>query len=176
MKSKKSVLFAMMGIFAAASVQAQTGTVSISGSVVGATCTINGMNQTANFGNIDQAELQALSNGNVHKQETMTIEVTACPSSISKVTITPTFTAELGNGPRIAYTGPMKGAGLWLVNGDDDKQMYSATGYSKDLVANATTFTLKPSLVRFTGGGQSGSANVVAGDFAATVNLAMTYE
>lgn len=176
MKKNYLAVTLLAGIISSMSAHANTGSISYTGSVAENSCVVSNMTQDADFGTIDKADLQPLAHAAIHSSKEMRINITACPASVAEVTLTPTYTAENASGPRIKFNGDMRGAGLWLVNGADDISMNSGSGISQTLVNNAAEFVIKPTLVRFTSGGISGAQDVIAGDFNATVDLALTYQ
>lgn len=78
----------------------QTGTVHFNGTVTSNTCTLSGQDITHDLGPFSTADSWASQSLGSFKQYTDTIKVTGCPASLSKVTVTPSYTEDpsVGNG------------------------------------------------------------------------------
>ncbi|HHA1936282.1 TPA: fimbrial protein [Enterobacter ludwigii] len=84
-------LAASQAAMAATTVNEQTGQVQFDATVQASTCTLSGQDMTHDLGAFSATDAWATTAHSTLKQVSDTINVTACPDSVSKVLLTPTW-------------------------------------------------------------------------------------
>lgn len=171
----KLIPIAMLFSIAAGNVMAQTGQVTMSGTVADASCVIGGLNKTINFGTFNTAAVQAMSHASAIGVEDVIVTVTGCPASDANANLTMTYNPD-GNGGRILPESgsDLMGAGLILRPNAGGPNHLNGDTITEPLVNGAATLGFKAAMIRATGGESTGAETVVPGTMSGLVNLELT--
>lgn len=150
-----------------------TGVVTINGSITDATCVIKSehLSQTINMAAITPADLAGATPGQVMGDETFSFDVDSCPSSISNVGVTFTYTPDSVDAQYIANTGSATGVLLGITKSNNDRVNSGETVWSSSFVPANGEGTVTAHVKAY----RVGSDTPEAGDInsVATIALAM---
>lgn len=157
---------------------ATNGTLTFDGSVESTTCQVTGMNGTAVIPSVDRAAMQEMAHDAYASHASVAIEVTDCPSEISRANLQVQFATIGGSQSRVNLgETDMRGAWVYLHRDpqDNNSGILNNTTIPISLTQGAGSFTFHPTLRRSTFG-STGAETVIPGSFSAPVTLTMTYE
>lgn len=179
MKDSKlcSVITALTLLSAASSALASTGSINFVGNVANASCTVSELTSNVNFSPVSRAYAQSLGHGTPIEAKPVTISVTGCPANVSKANLTVDFNEGNRYGGIVPEANSdAKGIAVTLRNQDNNTLIRKGAVISNDLSGGATDFTIINQLTRSVRTDEGGDQNVVSGNYAALVNLTMSYE
>lgn len=171
-----SAIAALTLLSATSAASAASGTINLTGSVESTTCTVSGLNQSVSFPPISVADLEALNNYQIPAQVPVRIDVTACPTGISKGIVTMNWTAVSGSSNRLNLgSTKMRGAAVMITKKAGDSTSNTGiynNGDTVDVTINNGTgsTTIYPAVVR------SDPSKVVADDFTTAAQLTMSFQ
>lgn len=171
----KLIPIAMLFSVAASNVMAQTGQVTMSGTIADASCVINGLDKTISFGTFDTATVQAMAHADAIGAEDVAVTVTGCPASDTNANLKITFNPD-GTGGRIMPENgsDLMGAGLILRPTAGGQNHKTEDVVTEPLVNGAATLGFRPTMIRATSGGVTGAETVTPGTISGLVNLELT--
>ncbi|EXF95613.1 ferrous iron transporter B [Pseudomonas fluorescens HK44] len=173
MKSNIISLGVLSCLFAAGAANAADGTISFTGSVVAAACTVSTQTaaQTVNLGTINSSGFTSA--GTVAGATRFDITLASCPSTITKTSVKFDGTPDATDSRLLALTSGQTATGLGIAiyesNGTTLIPMQTASA-SKDLEADATSTTMT-----FIAKYMSTAANVGAGTASASTSFTIAY-
>lgn len=171
----KLISIAMLLSFVAGNAAAETGQVSMTGTIADASCTITGLDKTISFGTFNTAAVQAMAHADGIAREDVMIDVTGCPSSDSNAELTVSYTPD-GTGGRIMPEPgtDLMGASVILRPLAGGENIRNGDVITKPLVSGAAQLGFGASFMRAKHEGATGAATVIPGAFSALVNLELT--
>lgn len=157
---------------ATAAVNQGSGTVTFTGSIVAAPCSIapGNMDQTVDLGSVAN---KALEKGGKSSPAAFDIKLQGCDvTSLNNKTVTTTFTGTpaAGNPDHLGLTGTASGASIVLSQGGADLKLGQPSTAFK-LSNNNTSLSFAAFLQ-----GDGGSASIVSGDFKSVANFTLAYQ
>lgn len=146
------------------------GTVSFTGSIVDAPCSITGdtANQTVELGEVSNT---ALTNGEGSSPKTFHIKLEQCDASQIKDGVQVAFTGapDATNADMLGISGTASGAGIIITNGSGTPIKLGELSPAQKLGNGQNTLTFAAYLEK------DGASSVVPGDFSSTADFTLTY-
>ncbi|CAI1626480.1 MAG TPA: fimbria A protein [Serratia grimesii] len=146
------------------------GTVTFSGSIIDAPCSIalSDIDQTVDLGQVSNV---ALANGGSSKPASFEVKLEGCVLGTAK-NVTTTFTGIEGANGLLGMTGAAKGASIALTNGDGSPLKLNTPSKKQVLQDGNNTMSFSA----FLKGDGVKDAAVVPGDFKSVVNFTLAYQ
>ncbi|EJT7259157.1 type 1 fimbrial protein [Salmonella enterica] len=152
----------------------ETGTITVTGNVVGVTCEVPAaqLTRTINVPEIDQSVLTAAGKGAAvtGASTAFQFDVTKCPTSVKRVGVRFDYTGDTAFPALMKNTGTAKGVLLGISKDTDTTAITTGTSVDAASIANgAATVKAKVNAYRTT-------EAVVAGDIASTATVTVNYD
>ncbi|ELI8702898.1 type 1 fimbrial protein [Salmonella enterica] len=152
----------------------ETGTITVTGNVVGVTCEVPAaqLTRTINVPEIDQSVLTAAGKGAAvtGASTAFQFDVTKCPTSVKRVGVRFDYTGDTAFPALMKNTGTAKGVLLGISKDADTDAIATGTSVDADAIANgAATVKAKVNAYRT-------SEAVAAGDIASTATVTLNYD
>lgn len=165
------VLFAAGAANAADAIKDQGhGTISFTGSIIDAPCSITGdtANQTVDLGEVSNT---ALNNGETSSPKTFHIKLEQCDASQIKEGVQVAFTGapDANNADILGISGNASGAGIVITNGSGTPIKMGELSPAQKLGNGQNTLTFAAYLKK------DGASSVVPGDFNSSADFTLTY-
>lgn len=169
---KMSILAAGM-IVALGANAAESGTLTVAGSVISGACSIDAASIAApvDLGTVDPSAL-ATEVGAISSKTAFNIHLTDCPSGIESVKFTATGAADATNNQLLGLASGSEASGFGIAIYDDANTLVPMQTMSKQYTVNTDTGEAN---IALQAAAMSTSTSVVAGQFSAMTNFGISY-